>query len=88
MTEETKAFAMDIFSIPAKPKRKPPEPWVAVWPCGTEFELQKTGNREWEAPEIKDGEQTGVTFIEPTRADLASLLRGYGCEIQKGYSKK
>lgn len=79
--------ATDIFSIARKARRTSPRPWVAVWPCGSEFELQQVARGEWECPEYKDGDQTGMTIIEPTRGDLASVLMGMGCTIQKGYSK-
>lgn len=71
-----------FFSVPAKAARKV-RPLVAIWPCGTRWQIETAARGEWSAPVYRDGAQTGVDVLADTRAELIAELESEGARVER-----
>lgn len=73
---------LDIDAIFSIPRRRKQRPIVAVWPCGTRWTIE--GERgHWEAPIYRNGQQSSMTILADTRAELLDELRAEGARIER-----
>lgn len=70
--------ALAMFSLP--PRRKTPT-YIAVWPCGTRWTIERARRGDWSAPIYRNGLQTNVDILADTRAELLAELQREGAEI-------
>src|SRR5690606_10406517 len=77
----TAEFFSDIFSVPATaPKSR--RLTVAVFPCGSEWTLERDANGQWDCPIFENGQQTGMDAVADTLSELKSDLATHGCTFR------
>ena len=69
----------DIFSIPAKPKSQPQQ-WRVTWPCGETWDYDRF---DLDVPVYENGEQTGISVLADTLAEMKISLEAHGGKVEK-----